>query len=304
MTQRWTRTCLLLTLLTLTAAGSYIGRSFSAEMTSVSKLSGETHFHGIAVDPRDADRLFLATHHGLFVVGPDGGAQRVSETEDDFMGFTPHPADPDVLYASGHPAGGGNLGFIMSKDGGRTWQTVGNGAYGASDFHQMTVSPVDPSVAFGIYGTELQASRDGGRSWKVVSQIPDRIFSLAASSQSENGLYAASAAGLLYSPDGGRSWTRRTGRNKPVTAVFTTPEGSILIFVVGDGLLQASEPALEWQPVSNDFGTAIPIHLAVARSDQGRTAYAVTIDPETHYQALLVSRDGGRRWHPLGAEQE
>src|SRR3546814_2377830 len=67
-------------------------------------------FHGIAVDPCNPDRLYLATHHGFFAVGPDGVAQQVSETEDDFMGFTPHPSDPNVLYASGHPAGGGNLG--------------------------------------------------------------------------------------------------------------------------------------------------------------------------------------------------
>src|SRR3546814_9389478 len=91
----------------------------SSDLTTVSALTGETHFHGIAVDPHDPDRLYLATHHGFYVVGPDGVAQRVSETEDDFMGFTPHPADPEVLYASGHPAGGGNLGFIVSGDGGQ-----------------------------------------------------------------------------------------------------------------------------------------------------------------------------------------
>src|SRR3546814_9243858 len=63
---------------------------------TVSDLTGETHFHGIAVDPRNPDRLYLATHHGFFAVGPDGVAQQISETEDDFMGFTPHPSDPDV----------------------------------------------------------------------------------------------------------------------------------------------------------------------------------------------------------------
>jgi hypothetical protein len=39
----------------------------------------------------------------------------------DFMGFTPHPSDPATLYSSGHPAGGGNLGFIVSEDGGGSW---------------------------------------------------------------------------------------------------------------------------------------------------------------------------------------
>src|SRR3546814_8406373 len=76
------------------------------------------------------DSFYLATHHGFFVVGPDGVARQISETEDDFMGFTPHPADPDVLYASGHPAGGGNLGFIVSRDGEQTWAKLSDGADG------------------------------------------------------------------------------------------------------------------------------------------------------------------------------
>lgn len=282
------------------AIGLAADRSLATGMTMVATLAKETHFHGIAVDPRDADRLYLATHHGLFVVGPDGAAQLVSETQDDFMGFSPHPADPDVLFSSGHPAAGGNLGFKMSKDGGRTWQTVGAGAHGLSDFHQMAISPVDPDTIFGIYGTDLQVSRDGGRTWVVVSQIPDRIFHLAASAESRDGLYAASRGGLLYSSDGGLTWTQLTGTEKPVTTVVTTPEGRVFIFRVGDGLLRASEPDLAWEVVSNDFGAAIVLHLAVAASDGGRTAYAVTFDPGTRSQALHVSRDGGQSWQVVG----
>src|SRR3546814_18572167 len=115
----------LLGALALGAAGLVVRGSFFAGETTVSALTGETHFHGIAVDPSDPDSLYLATHHGFFVVGPDGVARQISETEDDFMGFTPHPADPDVLYASGHPAGGGNLGFIVSRDGRSEERRVG-----------------------------------------------------------------------------------------------------------------------------------------------------------------------------------
>ncbi len=78
------------------------------------------------------------------------------------MGFTPHPADESVLYASGHPAGGGNLGFIVSRDGGRGWSSLSPGVGGPVDFHQMDVSKADPSVIYGAHGG-LQASRDGGR---------------------------------------------------------------------------------------------------------------------------------------------
>src|SRR3546814_6648479 len=90
----------LLGVLAVGVAAVVVSRSISVAETTVSDLTGETHFHGIAVDPRNPDRLYLATHHGFFAVGPDGVAERISETEDDFMGFTPHPADPEVLYRS------------------------------------------------------------------------------------------------------------------------------------------------------------------------------------------------------------
>ena len=83
-----------------------VRQSGSSEQVSVPELAQRTHFHGIAVDPNEPKRLLLATHHGLYTVRDDGGAERISETTDDFMGFMPHPTDAAVLYASGHPSGG------------------------------------------------------------------------------------------------------------------------------------------------------------------------------------------------------
>ena len=92
----------------------------AATAEPVSGLKAHTHIHGLAVDRNDPAYLLIATHHGLYRAGPDGNAELVSVVQD-FMGFNPHPDDPNTLYASGHPAGGGNLGFIASSDGGKTW---------------------------------------------------------------------------------------------------------------------------------------------------------------------------------------
>ena len=62
--------------------------AWSAGETTVSSLAGKTHFHGIAVDPGDPSKLHLATHHGFFEVTLDGKARRISETGDDFSGFS------------------------------------------------------------------------------------------------------------------------------------------------------------------------------------------------------------------------
>lgn len=285
--------------LALTAAVFFVSRSFSASETTVSALAGETHFHGMAVDPRDANRLYLATHHGLYVIGPDGAARRISETRDDFMGFKPHPTDPNVLYASGHPAGGGNLGFIVSRDGGESWSKLADGAGGPVDFHQMDVSKADPNVLYGVHG-DLQASADGGRSWARVGPAPDGTISLAASSRQADRVYAGTQRGLMMSADGGRRWRTAHRSRQPATMVHVTRGGGVYAFIVGSGLLQANEPELDWQAVSNGFGTAVMLHLAVAASDEGRTLYAVTLDTETRSQTLHVSRDRGQNWSRLG----
>lgn len=107
---------------TLAALGAAFGvASNAAEVVSVTHLPAKTHIHGLAVDREDPSRVLIATHHGLFRAGPDGKAERMSQVQD-FMGFNPHPSDPRTHYASGHPATGGNLGFITSTDGGRTWR--------------------------------------------------------------------------------------------------------------------------------------------------------------------------------------
>lgn len=53
----------------LMAAGAFLAtRSHSEAGTTVRALAEHTHFHGIAVDPSDPARLYLATHHGLYAV--------------------------------------------------------------------------------------------------------------------------------------------------------------------------------------------------------------------------------------------
>lgn len=94
----------------------------------LTELLRSTHIHGLAVDHADGGRLHIATQHGLHVLRLDSGmVEPVSERQDDFMGFRPHPINAAALYASGPPAHGGNFGFIASTDGGRTWTMLSSG---------------------------------------------------------------------------------------------------------------------------------------------------------------------------------
>jgi photosystem II stability/assembly factor-like uncharacterized protein len=292
------RISVALSVVVLAVAGSlYTSPSFS-KGTTVAALAKETHFHGIAVDPADSSRFYLATHHGLYLVGSDGKAERISSTRDDLMGFTIHPTDPTTLFASGHPVAGGNLGFITSQDGGRSWTKLSDGVGGPVDFHQMDVSKADSQVTYGIYRV-LQRSIDGGATWHEVSPAPDNVIAIAASSLDIDTLYAATQDGLLQSTDGGRNWKRHM--NRAATMVHVAHDGTVFAFVIGVGLIQASERNLAWRVVGKWLGDQILLHLAADPRDP-RRLYAVAHNAKTRAQSVITSRDGGERWEKYGAD--
>jgi len=288
----------LLIAATILATGLGAYYPLSAAETDVAALAKNTHFHGLAVDMKDPSRLYLATHHGLHVVAPDGKAVRVSDTGDDFMGFTPHPTDPAILYASGHPTNGGNLGFITSSDGGKSWSKLADGVGGPVDFHQMDVSNANPNFIVGISGG-LQVSKDGGRSWKMVGPAPKGTIDLAASASDANTILAATQRGIVRSTDGGRSWNAAHLILRPTTMIESVADGTLYAFQIGTGLIRTTEPNWNWQLVSNDFGDAYILHLAVDPSDKQKL-YVVTFDSKTRAQAILASRDGGTTWTKFG----
>lgn len=263
----------------------------SAETSMVADLPSHTHIHGIAVDRTDPAFLFIATHHGLYRAGPDGQVERVSIVQD-FMGFNAHPSEPGMLLASGHPASGGNLGFIASSDGGKTWTEVSPGVDGPVDFHQMSVSPANPETIYGAY-RKLQVSHDGGKSWSIAGPLPDKLIDLAGSTLRDYMLYAATETGLSISHDGGVSWQGLID-DAPVTMVDTAPDGTIYAFVYGQGLVSAKEALFDFATVSSGWGDRFLLHFAVDPSDPNRL-YAATEESE-----VLESMDGGKSWSPFG----
>jgi photosystem II stability/assembly factor-like uncharacterized protein len=272
------------------------GQSFS-QANTIAALAKDTHFHGIAVDAADSSRIYLATHHGLFVTGANGRVQQISEVRD-YMGFTAHPTDATVLFASGHPAGGGNLGFIVSKDGGRSWTKLSDGIGGPVDFHQMDVSKADPRVIYGIYDS-VQRSADGGQTWERIGPEPNGIISLAASSVDTNTIYAGTQSGLQRSTDGGRSWKPLS--DKPTTMVHVARDGTVYAFMIGTGLVRAAEKNIAWKVVGKGFGEEYLLHFAADPRDPEKL-YAVTFNSRTRAQGVIASRDGGEKWTKLGAE--
>jgi hypothetical protein len=211
------------------------------------RLDQIPHIHGIAASVGDPGRLYLATHHGLYLASPDGAAEKISTTADDLMGFAADPVSAGVFYASGHPPSGGNLGVIRSEDGGRTWTQVAKGVNGPVDFHAMDISKADPSVIYGTHGG-LQVSRDGGKTWVVQGPLPGQTFDLAASAVDADTVYAATRGGLMRSLDAGKIWQPAHLVTSPASMVQTTADGTAYAWHHSDGnLVQAILEGFEKQ---------------------------------------------------------
>ncbi|MBI5698551.1 MAG: hypothetical protein HZC29_08775 [Thaumarchaeota archaeon] len=108
------------------------------------------HIHGLGIDPADRTLLYIATH-GDFYQSVNGGPPiKVDEQRADYMAFNAPYSSDAPLYASGHPATGGNTGLIKSIDGGKTWQQVATVLDPPVDFHAMGVSKSDPNLIIGF----------------------------------------------------------------------------------------------------------------------------------------------------------
>lgn len=257
-------------------------------------LSEVSHIHGIAIDPADPSTIVLATHYGLYRAKPDGTAEPVSPDRNDYMGFTPDPGNVGRLFASGHPEGGGNMGLILSEDGGATWTQLSAGAGGPVDFHTMTVSRADPKTMYGLFAG-IQVSRDNGATWTVAGPGPDRVIDLAASPTEADVLYAGTVGGLMRSMDAAKTWALIGPPNVATSMVEATADGSVYAFFAGAGLFKLSATEGGWSALANDFSQSYILHMAGDASDPNHLV-AVT---ET--SAVIESRDGGKTWVPFGS---
>lgn len=257
-----------------------------AEPIPLDKLG---HIHGIAMDPSNPEGVLLATHIGLFAGTSDGLATRVSELNVDLTALAVDPRDSRKLFASGKSKKGGNLGVMVSGDGGKTWRKISDGMDGPVAFQAIAVSSQNPDLLFGI-DKDLQISRDGGISWQRAAKAPERLFALSVSSRDENTLFAATMKGLMISRDGGRNWEAGFTSRRPATMVWSKPEGRQFAFVYGTGLIKAEGQNLAWKTLASRFQDRVIMGLTVSTEDPDRLyAYAGT-------GAVMTSGDGGKTW--------
>lgn len=247
--------------------------------------------HGLAVDRDDSSKVYVATHTGLLVLSNDKELQRVGTSQDDYMGFSAHPTQANTFYSSGHPSGGGNIGFQKSVDGGKTWQKISKGVGGPVDFHTMTVSQADPSIVYGVYRGQLQRSSDEGKSWEIVNANIGNVITITTDNTSKDTVYAGTTNGLYVSKNRGNEWNKINGIAGVVTAIAVSPGSTQNMFVYADGqgLMRSSEGGTVWTNLKGYTGNMV-LHLATDRQNPS-TIYLIT-------QTLDIQKtiNGGDSW--------
>jgi hypothetical protein len=247
---------------------------------------GPIHVHGLGINPADG-ALFIATHTGLFRVGPDSRkAVRVADRNQDTMGFS--VVGPDRFIGSGHPdtreAGlPPLLGLIESNDAGNTWEPIS--LLGDADFHVLR------SLGEHVYGYDasndrLLASTDRGRAWKELDK-PGPIVDLAPDPSDPQRLVTTAAGGLeqgLYaSVDAGKSWKRL---NEAVGLV-AWPAPKQLFLVDDRGTVLVSADGGRTLATRGEIGGQPAALLALTRTE----LYAAL-----HDGTIKRSADGGITW--------
>jgi photosystem II stability/assembly factor-like uncharacterized protein len=78
-----------------------------------------------------------------------------------------------------------------------------------------------------------------------------------------------------------------------VSLVEVAADGTHYAFVLGRGLLKSAD-GREFEPVGNDEGDRILLHLAVDPADPKR------MFASSHHGDIVKSLDGGASWAPFG----
>jgi photosystem II stability/assembly factor-like uncharacterized protein len=189
-------------------------------------------------------RVLAGTRKGAFILTSDGNRQQWDISGPHFAGWEIYhikgsAADPNRIYASQTSGWFGQV-IQRSKDGGKTWEPVGNqftyeGVPGTHKWYDGSPHPwefkrvwhLEPSltnpemVLAGVEDAALFRSTDGGQSWQELPGLRGHgsgsswqpgaggmcLHSIVQDPSNPQRLFIAiSAAGAFRTEDGGKSW--------------------------------------------------------------------------------------------------
>ena len=189
-------------------------------------------------------RLLVGTRKGAFILTSDGKRQKWDVSGPHFGGWEIYhlkgsPVDPNRLYASQSSGWFGQM-MQRSRDGGKTWEPVGNefkydGVTGTHQWYDGTPHPwefkrvwhLEPSlndpdtVYAGVEDAAMFKTTDGGQTWNELPGLRNHgsgahwmpgaggmgLHTILLDKQNPGRIFIAiSAAGCFRSDDDGKTW--------------------------------------------------------------------------------------------------
>jgi hypothetical protein len=262
------------------------------------------HIHNITVHPHDPNIIYVATHHGIILKDETGKWFQVGNNKSDFMSFITDPNDHNKLYGSGHPPNGGNMGFVVSEDGGENWQEK---SLPGVDFHGLAISPSDPNIFYGWIASSsdgkkgLFLSSDNGKTWQKQqgNGLSETPFNLVVDPVDYKMVFATTRLGIYQSKDQGNNWELITeNSDNPIVGLLLVKEDNKVVmygYRVADGnsgIVKSEDYGKNWDLVTSEI-EGIILYLVSAPSQ-----------PEIFYAAndkniIFQSVDSGKTWKKL-----
>ncbi len=238
--------------------GIAIGFGFNSDTQEPTMLEDPrtiawNHVHGVGIDPVDSSILYIATHGDFYQSRNSAPPVKVDKGRADYMAFNAPVTKDSPLYASGHPASGGNTGLIKSTDGGVTWQQVAKILEPPVDFHAMAVSKNNPDMILGFDSGARGFFKtiDAGKTWTNL-ESPEYISALAISPNDSQLIFAGTGKGIFKSSDGGKTWAHLKTYNGLIVQALAFDDDGILFASVGTfGLVKSNDLGESWEDLQD-----------------------------------------------------
>jgi len=258
-------------------------------------------FHSVAIDPRDANIIYVGTHHLPWKTTDAGKTwKRAASKErgmiDDSDIFAIHidESNPDTVLMSACS------GIYRSRDASETWSKLQGIPYTSRRTHVIYQHPTRPQVIFAGTTEGLWVSTDGGKpdSWRRMTSARTVINAVAVHPDRPDRVFlGVDDVGILVSVDGGESYEASNAGfiNRQVRAVVAdkAERGRVYAGVIFDrtngGLFISEDGGGAWRQSTNGMG-ARDVYSIYQSDSNPATIYAGT------NTGLFRSDDRGRNW--------
>lgn len=283
-------------------------------------LPAGSYFLSVVVDAQGT--AYVGTREGVYK-SLDGGARWRPAKEGlpggNVSALAAHPRTPSVLWAgTGLGFGPAGSGVYRTTNGGTSWAPARRGMTGGDVNALALGTEAVPAIYAGTENHGVFARPEGspadaawiGRNQGLGSRM---VEALLRHPEDPDVLYAAGAAGVYRSENGGATWSARNqglanhaGVPRIFSLAFNAADPGILYAGADEAIFKSSDGGATWRRTVNAvegfFNTRV--RSLATSADDPAVLYAAgdRVDNVVPITLFLKSTDAGETWVPIGSE--